>query len=457
MRKILYICGTVFCIIAECFVFFKIQDRLFKVNVNIFSTYQVMKGFYAEPKNSLDAVFIGASNVHNSWQPPLAWENHGIKVYSFSVDSMPVKAIPWMIREAKKRQPDALIIINTNRLYRTDVPETEVHRVTNYIPFSMNKLRMIHYLAAEAGFSGLDQLQFYFPIIKFHSGWSQLSHEDFTKENDGLKRGFAHPRALTDIQNNANQYRTASDVKELTGEQKSILNDIFSCLSENNWDALFVSLPRIYSTITDFPAQLNRIGEIIQERGYGYLDLFNVCDNKACDELGLQLDTDFLDNAHLNIHGTIKFTEYFADYLVEQYGFADKRGQPETESWDRASKLFTEIIAPYTLPFERLHAPRDYSLSAPDLLKAEVTGTTITLTWNPVSGADSYDIYFKYSAETGKNWQYLASVGPDEFQYTESMLETNTRYTFTVVPKAIKDNIEYFGNFSYEGIAGRIE
>lgn len=36
-------------------------------------------GFYSEPKNSLDMVMIGPSEVYTGYAPALAWEEYGLK------------------------------------------------------------------------------------------------------------------------------------------------------------------------------------------------------------------------------------------------------------------------------------------------------------------------------------------------------------------------------------------
>lgn len=41
-------------------------------------------GFYAEPKNSLDMVMIGPSEVYTGYAPALAWEEYGLKSCNLS-------------------------------------------------------------------------------------------------------------------------------------------------------------------------------------------------------------------------------------------------------------------------------------------------------------------------------------------------------------------------------------
>ena len=42
-------------------------------------------GFYAEPKNSLDMVMIGPSEVYTGYAPALAWEEYGLKSCNLSM------------------------------------------------------------------------------------------------------------------------------------------------------------------------------------------------------------------------------------------------------------------------------------------------------------------------------------------------------------------------------------
>ena len=59
--------------------------------------YPFIKGFYFEPKETIDAVYIGNSSVYYYWQAPWAWKKYGIAVYPFSSGGQPIEAIPYLI------------------------------------------------------------------------------------------------------------------------------------------------------------------------------------------------------------------------------------------------------------------------------------------------------------------------------------------------------------------------
>ena len=153
---------TFICIILSAICFCKVL-KIFTMGYGYdegYPGYQAVEGFYHENKNSLDAVFIGASNVVRGWEAPLAWKDYGIAVWSYAIPTVNCKAMPFQIMEIHKTQPEALIIISLNSFKTLRLNDNRIFRSTSYLRFSPNKLAMIHSLANDAGYAGLDQLQF---------------------------------------------------------------------------------------------------------------------------------------------------------------------------------------------------------------------------------------------------------------------------------------------------------
>ena len=78
--------------------------------------YQNIASFYEEPEGLLDAVYIGSSNCFVFWNSLLAWEEYGISVFPYACNSNLFYSTEYLIKEAKKTQPDALFIVNINSL-----------------------------------------------------------------------------------------------------------------------------------------------------------------------------------------------------------------------------------------------------------------------------------------------------------------------------------------------------
>ena len=112
------------------------------------------------------------------------------------------------------------------------------------------------------------------------------------------------------------------------------------------------------------------------------------------------------------------------------------------------------MIGPWSLPCERAHAARDYSLAAPKLSKTVVDGTAISLSWTPSEEADGYEVYRKCAEEELGYWLLLAELGAGAEQYTDTGLGAGREYTYTVVPFHLENGQKLYGCFSYSGVSG---
>ena len=71
-----------------------------------------VRRFYQEEKNSLDVVFLGASEVFTGFSPALAYEEHGFTSYMYAIDANPGALYKYQLKEVMKHQQP--------KLYRQD-------------------------------------------------------------------------------------------------------------------------------------------------------------------------------------------------------------------------------------------------------------------------------------------------------------------------------------------------
>lgn len=424
------------------FIIFNLQPVF---SLNALRSYRNQCGFYVEKAESLDAVYIGASNVHTFWTPPIAWENHGLAVWSFSTNAIPPTAIKFLLIESRKKQSNSLFIININTLKTTAVREASLHWTVDYLPGSINKLRLINRLTLTGGFTGLARLEFFFPIIRFHSRWSSLSSWIFKSPDDGLKAGVNTDTFKTKVEDITKRYNQPQALSFPTASQYDILSELLDYCDTEKVNTLFVVVPQAVSSETC--TKLNAIECIIKQRGYPILNLL-----KDIEKTGIQTTTDFFNANHTNIHGSLKFTEYLSKYLIEHYNFKDKRGQPGWESWDKSVEQYGRVINPWTLPLEREYAPRDYSLVAPSLNRPRVKDQDIIVSWKAIAGAEGYEIYRKSNSELHGYWHHIKTVGSNTLNYVDCNLKAKTQYTYTVVPFRKENGKTLYGHFSFNGV-----
>ena len=413
-------------------------------------SYLRTQGFFAERTNSLDAVFVGASNVYHFWQPAIGWHGHGIAIYNLAYPSMPITCFRYLITEARKTQPNALYIINLNNFKSRTITDRleRFHTIVDYMPFTQEKVRFIKTIAELSGFSLKDQAELLLPFIRFHSRWDALKSWSYGVQKVKYKSSKTGNSAVQGVQDVSDEFVVYDTVRvmPLQGAQQ-VLEDLLDYLDQERVNALFVTVPQVISM--ENQGHLNVLENMVERRGYPCLDMLS--DYEA---VGIDPRRDFYDKSHTNIHGSIKVTDYLADYLVEHYQFADKRGQADYADWDSESEAYDKLMDTWILPFEREHAPwRD--IEAPKVEKPVVDGQNIQLAWSASKGADGYVIYRKTKAENNERWTLLAMVGADTLSYVDGNLEYATQYTYSIAPYVEEDGQRAYGNYSIKGVSGK--
>ena len=411
---------------------------LFGVDSN--RSYEHERLFVREKKGSLDCVLIGASTVHASWQPAFAWSNFGIATWNYSIDGLGQIPVKYLLAEARKTQPDAVYVICLNG-FKKDLQRINIepaHWLLDYLPWSANKVQLIEKIAETYDYSFSEKLELYLPIIRFHSRWDSLDPWVFGGAGYDYK-GSMHTTAFREtVYDNSKKYLITDKQKKASKKVMAVVDDLLDYCDENHVNVLFWQAPQGASEKQ--ARQMNYLQEYVVSRGYPCVDLLRDIGSTALD-----LERDFYNNDHTNVHGSIKITNRLGKYLAEQYGLADKRGQQGWESWDAAAESYQRYLEQYILPFE-MTGTRTADLGAPSC-KARASGQRVELTWDEIPGADRYEIYRK----SGGAWKFAAET--DLAVLNEYDLKPETGYTYTVVPVALRDGVKCYGHFNVKGVS----
>ena len=109
-------------------------------------------------------------------------------------------------------------------------------------------------------------------------------------------------------------------------------------LQENDLNAMFLVTPYVFTE--EEQMKFNYISDIVREAGFDYLNM-----NDYYQELAICFEEDFADyGTHTNAIGMEKCSDFLGNYLAEQYGFEDKRGDAKYSDWDAAAKLWRETL-----------------------------------------------------------------------------------------------------------------
>ena len=404
--------------------------------------YQMIGGFYEEPEDSLDGVYIGSSTVYAFWNPMVAWNNYGLAIYPYSSGSQPFYATEYIIREVRKTQPDAVCVVNLNSVDGGELSAADIHNLVNYMPDSPNRDALIDALSDLIGYSQIERLEFRVPWLRARAYWLDYITNGFFPELDGLKGTSRYPTYLYSGVDISSSYILSDAQSDTPAELEACIDHLLDYCDEEQVRVLFVAVPRAEVSEASL-GRINTVCEMIEARGYDVLYLTD-----KAGELGLDLTQDYYNEKHTNIHGAIKFTNCISEYLVENYGLSPRSGDARSDSWDAAWDAYAAEIAPAVLDFELDAAHRDFSLAAPRELRAAADEGGVIVEWSAVEGADGYALYRK-AGDDGP-WEAVSAF-QTQTRYMDADCLPGTQYTYTAVPVRTLRGERCYGNFSYGG------
>ncbi|MBP3735901.1 MAG: SGNH/GDSL hydrolase family protein [Lachnospiraceae bacterium] len=294
-------------------------------------------GFYAEKRNSLDAVIIGSSSVFPYYSAPQIFGETGIVCYPLSTNLQRPTAQLYLAKEALGRQKPQLMIFEL-RMY-TGMEQDMINNmaytrgVTDNLRYSVNRLDAIRALLNEdvredAGDDDTVPYTYWFDIFKYHGNYRSLRLPSqwmsfLYARRDPLK-GFEGTHEVGPME--PADRSGVTKVLPVEDVQEKALRDLIAYLQETGQQALFVVSPYVHDE--EAAAKFNYMEEIIAEAGMEFLDL-----NDHYDALGL-VPEDFSDYGnHVNVAGAQKVTHFFASWLSERYDLPDRRGDDDYDSW----------------------------------------------------------------------------------------------------------------------------
>jgi len=295
-----------------------------------------IRGFYEEPANSIDVVFLGPSSIYPYFIPGLAYQEYGLVSYNFGIPAMKISMIKYSLMEVDKLQnPDLFVIdIRTAVSENTELNEVRKRRLIDNMELGEAKLEVIHDLVDTE-----DRISYYLGIIKYHTRWKEISKTDLQvllRKTDP-KKGFQARLKIKPCE----EYvwtGTTQEREALTEENEKSLRELLAYCKENNINALFTASPWCMTEQT--VKRQNSLKDIVAEYGFTMLDA-----NDYYEEMDWDFNTDMDDKKHANVLGAAKYTTFLSDYLMKHYDLEDKSNDAKYEEWNQAYNLYLKNCA----------------------------------------------------------------------------------------------------------------
>ncbi len=328
---------TSFLLIVACILVI-LCDLFESPNSQLSSRFKTYESF---EKNTVDAVYIGTSGVDRFWISGKAFDDYGMTVYPLSVNGLPSWNIINVVKYAYTYQKPKLVIIDT-RPFTWDpstnidsIPYTKTGRVADQLPLlSPNRIdainRSVRLMNDIDPTTNHFKIYYYLTFIHYHDMWSAKNFSfDEIGRDESKFLGYRY-YAKKSLEINAIKEPVYSDeIGELDKYSTRYLLELINYFKDNNINALFVLSPR---QVDESNVCLNNaIFDIIKNEGMNYI---NFSEKENVEKYKFDYSHDFYDVSHANFYGAVKYTDYFSEYLKENYDLPDHREDEKCAEWN---------------------------------------------------------------------------------------------------------------------------
>lgn len=298
----------------------------------------IIKGFYAEDKNTLDVVFTGNSDVFRGVSPMVIYKKYGITSYNYVSSGERSWMAYGMFKEVFRLQNPKIILFNVDELYSDNQPsDGNYSKAFDNMKFSKVKIETIFDNTYEK--AKTKKIGHIMPILSYHNRYIELTKEDFkysiydwSNPTKGMEI-TAISQEFIDINNYMKRNNNLETLPEIN---LKYLNKIVELCKREKTELILMELP---SPDSWSYSKHNMFKHYAEKKGLKFLDL-----NLHNKEIGIDWKQDTSDGGdHLNIFGAEKVSNYIADYLNENYDLPDRRSEKKYSNWNTQLKDYEKI------------------------------------------------------------------------------------------------------------------
>lgn len=305
--------------------------------------------FYNEEPNSIDVVFLGASEVFAGYAPGYAYDQFGFTSYIYVTDANEGSLYKYQLKEILAHQDPQVIFVETFGFLRGNdtslISEERMRLFVESIPMSRNKLDLIREYPCD------HKLSYIIPFLKYHGHPGMIVDNITAFLNDPLYRDRKAPSLLKGISTICTVYEGPGDpglpddpaAHVLSEDAHKYLIDFLEyCKQEKLDNIVFVNFPRYLENEErhDLMSLVSQVEEIAGQYGYPTLNL-----QYASAETGVDRETDFYNSHHMNVYGQIKLTEYIGNLVMNEYKIVPTVQTPEAKkNWEASAESTKEFF-----------------------------------------------------------------------------------------------------------------
>ncbi len=294
-----------------------------------------------------DVLFIGDCEVYSNFSPVRLWQEYGI---TSAIRGSPQQLIwhsYYMLEDTLKYETPKVVVFNVLSM-KYGEPQSEAY---NRLALDGMKLSDVKIRAIKASMTEEESLlSYFFPLLRFHSRWSDLRSEDF--------KYFFNKRQLSH-----NGYVMRIDVEPVTTIPRAApladysfadtcweyLDKMKDLCDKNGIQLVLIKAPTLMPHWYDEWEE--QIVKYAADNGLCYVNMLSIAET----EIGIDYTTDTFDaGQHLNLSGAEKLSSWFGAYLKANTALPNHRGEADYElKWSEKIDYYYEMKDAQTAQLER--------------------------------------------------------------------------------------------------------
>lgn len=313
-----------------------------------------MIGEYYDDPTDHNVVFIGDCELYENISPVYLWENFGINSYIRGSAQQLIWQSYYLAEETVEREhPDVIVFNVLSMKYNTPQNEAYNRMTLDGMKWSSSKVDSIKASMTEEE----SMIEYMFPLLRYHSRWSDLNADDFKYIFHRDKVTFNGYYMRVDekpADDNIPKGRPIIDY-QFGDTSYEYLDKLTKLCKDNDIELILVKAPSLFPYW--YPQWDKQMEDYAAANDLTYINFLDYQDS-----IGLDWDKDTYDGGlHLNLSGAEKLSEYFGQILSNDFNVPDRRGEEDLEKyWDGVIERYDAEIQRQTTNLEKygsVHGP----------------------------------------------------------------------------------------------------
>ncbi len=292
---------------------------------------------YYDEEMDHDVVFIGDCELYENLSPAVLWQEYGINSYIRGSAQQLIWQSYYLMEETFQYEKPDVVVFNVLSM-KYDEPQKETYnRMTlDGMRWSSSKVKSIEASMMEEEHF----IEYVFPLLRYHSRWSELTEEDvnYLFERDKVSFNGYYMRVDVKAAEDVPEGRPLADYT-FGDNAYAYLDKMTALCEENGVELVLVKAPSLYPYwYEEWDEQMVAYAQEHNLKYYNFLD--------CQEEIGLDFTEDTYDGGlHLNLSGAEKLSRYFGKILAEDCGLKNRQGEEAlSKAWEIKIQDYNEEI-----------------------------------------------------------------------------------------------------------------